>query len=443
MSSEIRIKILSVMLAILLFVPLLQMASELTVLTSVLSHYFVSNGLRDTGGQLVTQASSGNSVLVPLNSPVISNGVACIQFNNPPPYPGNTYPIHWDVFKFAINGGNPSNYSNLFIGDLTGSGTGGNLFYDTGYGNNDGSPGIGPYTHLYITNSNTIMGVINASNGLTEVAYYELVGRLPVVYVNFTVNNAPQPTEFWYGLDFISNISITDNPGETSWVIALGVGNLSFPAQNPQEMYNMSVKLGFNVTFMQDTTTPGNKTVVYIPASVGKFAWMEIDQPGVGVYYLALYPLTPIQDYIIFSNSGWAFAKIIGLVFANDTRSASGALLVVYGSSLSQVEQNIQEALSVMNSTPTSTVMSITSTSSSSTATSSTSLPSTTAPATANHSTVMSGTSSTGTTQSPSTTGNQLLQGLLTNNQLSMYLIGGVIVAVVVVVVVVILTKTK
>ncbi|GAB6944113.1 hypothetical protein [Vulcanisaeta sp. JCM 14467] len=53
---------------------------------------------------------------------------------------------------------------------------------------------------------------------------------------------------------------------------------------------------------------------------------MEINQPGVGTYYLALYPLTPIEGYYIASASGWAFNKIVGLIFANNTVSASGAL---------------------------------------------------------------------------------------------------------------------
>ena len=133
----------------------------------------------------------------PSTSPLISNGIACVQFNNPPPFPGGTYPVYWDVFKIALYGGNPCNYLNLFIGDLR-SGETAYLAYYNGYsGDGDSDPRMGPYTQLYVVNNNTILGVINAPNGLTEKTYYELVGNLPVVYINFTVSNAPQPTMFF------------------------------------------------------------------------------------------------------------------------------------------------------------------------------------------------------------------------------------------------------
>ncbi len=284
----------------------------------------------------------------PLTSPLISNGVACIQFNNPPPYPGNTYPVHWDVFSVALNGGNPCNYPNLFIGDLR-AGETVHLFYNDGYsGAGDGDSQIGSYTQLYVINNSTILGVINASNGLREVTYYELVGNLPVVYVNFTVSNLPQPTMVWYGIDFINDIYVDANPGETTWVVALGVGNYSFPAQDPNEMYNLAINWGFKATLTPDQFTPGSFAIIYIPPSAGQFIWMEINQPGVGTYYLALYPLMPIDGYYVQSANGWAFNKAIGLIFSNNTTSANGALLVVYGNSLSNLEQNINEALSTL-----------------------------------------------------------------------------------------------
>ncbi|WP_054856560.1 hypothetical protein [Vulcanisaeta sp. JCM 16159] len=223
------------------------------------------------------------------------------------------------------------------------------LFYYNGYtGAGDGAPQIGPYTKLYIVNGRTILGVINASNGLREVTYYELVGNLPVVYVNFTVSNLPQSTMVWYGINFINDIYVDANPGETTWVVALGVGNYSFPAQDPNEMYNLAINWGFKATLTPDQFTPGSFAIIYIPPSAGQFAWMEINQPGVGTYYLALYPLTPIDGYYVVSANGWGFDKVIGLVFSNDTTSANGALLVVYGSSLSNLEQNINEALSIL-----------------------------------------------------------------------------------------------
>ncbi|WP_252900514.1 hypothetical protein [Vulcanisaeta sp. JCM 14467] len=74
------------------------------------------------------------------------------------------------------------------------------------------------------------------------------MGNLPVVYVNFTVSNTPQPTMFLYVIDFINDIYVDPNPGETSWVVALGVGNYSFPAQHPREMYDLATNWGFNAS---------------------------------------------------------------------------------------------------------------------------------------------------------------------------------------------------
>ena len=309
-----------------------------------------------------SQASSTPQMQGPLTSPAVSNAVAYIQFNNPPPYPGNAYPVHWDVFRVAMNGSSPANGPNLFIGDLTASPA--QLFYQypTPHGAGDGSTALGPYTSLYIIDNDTILGVIKVPGGLSETTYYRLVGNLPVVYVNFTVSNAPNPTVFSWGFDFIASVWVTENPGETAWVQAIGVGNYSFPAQNPVEMYNLSQEWGFNATLSPDQITPGYWVKIYLPSSAGDFGWIEIDQPGVGTYYLALYPLTPILKYFIASASGWGFDKAIQLVFANDTTSASGALLVIYGRNLTQVEQNLQEALSLLGISRSVTPVSSTST---------------------------------------------------------------------------------
>lgn len=75
------------------------------------------------------------------------------------------------------------------------------------------------------------MGVFNASNGLMETTYYNLVGDLPVVYINFTVKNTTCFTIFRYVINLINNIYVSSNPGETRWVEALGVGDYTYTAR--------------------------------------------------------------------------------------------------------------------------------------------------------------------------------------------------------------------
>ena len=288
-----------------------------------------------------------NFVLTP--TPVIENDVACIEFNNPPLLTGYEYVIHWTVFKVRQDGGDPCDGPNLFLGDLRADELVHLYYYNgfTDYG--DGDSSLGKYGKLYIIGDKTIMGVFNVSNGLFETTYYQLVGDLPVVYINFTVKNAPRRTVFWYGIYFINDIIANPDPGETRWVEALGVGDYSFPAQDPQGMYNLALQWGFEAK-LKPILTPtkyieGYWTDVYIPPSAGNFVWMRINRPGVGKYYLALYPLTNIKAYYISSESGFTFNKIIGLVFANGTTTAEGALLLIYGKSLEEVRQNLYKAL--------------------------------------------------------------------------------------------------
>ena len=283
-------------------------------------------------------------------TPLIKNSVACVQFNNPPFLTGYEYVVHWTVFKVGQNGGDPCDGPNLFLGDLR-AGELVHLYYYNGFthfGDGDGS--LGKYGKLYTIGDKTIMGVFNASNGLMETTYYQLVGDLPVVYINFTVKRDPRRTVFWYGINFINDIYVSSNPGETRWVEALGVGDYSFPAQSPQEMYNLAAKWSFKATIRPTTYTPGYWTDIYISPDAGNYVWMRINKPGVGKYYLALYPLTNIKAYYIASASGWAFNKIIGLVFANGTSTAKGALLLIYGKSLEEVQQNLYKALELVES---------------------------------------------------------------------------------------------
>ena len=277
----------------------------------------------------------------PLTSASISNGIACVEINNPLPYGGGVT-LRWTKFMVAFNGGNPCNYPNLFLGDLTAGEELGGLRYSP---YTDTTTNLNP--EIFVANNSTIIGVIN-SNGIRERMDVSLEDYLPVVFINFTLSGLPQPTNVWYGVSFISSIWVTTNPGETAWVVAMGVGNYSFPAQDPVKMYNLAVNWGFNVSTQPSCCTPGQWTFVYIPVKKGEFVWMEIDNPNVGTYYLAFYPLTSADSFILTSNNGWGFDKIIGIVFAENVTSAKGALLAVSGNSLSNVYQNINDALNIL-----------------------------------------------------------------------------------------------
>ena len=141
------------------------------------------------------------------------------------------------------------------------------------------------------------------------------------------------------------------DPGETAWVVAMGVGNYSFPAQDPVQMYERAVNWEFEADIRHPGFTPGYWTTVYIPITKGEFVWMKINKPGVGTYYIALYSLTSADSYVLSSSSGWAHNKLIGIVFAKNATSAKGTLLAVYGSSLSDLYQNINNALNILGAT--------------------------------------------------------------------------------------------
>ncbi len=280
----------------------------------------------------------------PLTSASISNGVACIEINNPPAYKAGVT-LRWTKFMVASKGGDPCINPNLFLGDLTAGLHLGGLYYSP---YTDTGDELNP--QIFVAKNSTIVGIIN-SKGIRERIEYSLVGNLPVVLINFTLSGLTQPTTIWYGILFISSIWVTSNPGETAWVVAMGVGNYSFPAQDPVQMYERAVNWEFEADIRHPGFTPGYWTTVYIPITKGEFVWMKINKPGVGTYYIALYPLTSADSYILISNSGWAHNKLIGIVFAKNATSAKGTLLAVYGSSLSDVYQNINNALNILGAT--------------------------------------------------------------------------------------------
>ncbi|WP_297501578.1 serine/threonine-protein kinase [Thermococcus sp.] len=238
---------------------------------------------------------SGESIdATSLNS--LCNSNMCIQFENPP---AGAYTGRLTQFKVDINeDSNPSNDPNLFIGDLRGWQSL-RLIYSNCWADINGN--------YDVSSDRVVFTRTNSDAGIKEKLTYTLDPSKTVFYADtdLTIMN-DRKDDITYGMAFISDIYVTSDPGETTYVKGFGIDDNYIDSADPQKVYSWAKNLGFNATIREGKYTSDYVTTINAPNS--HLVYMKIERPDVGTYYLGIYSYSPRYAHLITSSS-WPHTK--------------------------------------------------------------------------------------------------------------------------------------
>ena len=234
------------------------------------------------------------------NPPTLCNSIVCIQFENPPSdMGGKTGKL--TQFKVDLNrDSNPADDPNLFIGDIRGWQVLG-LRYSNCWADINGN--------YDVSSDRVVFTRTNSDAGIKEKLTYTLDPSKTVFYADtdLTIMN-DRKDDITYGMAFISDIYVTSDPGETTYVKGFGIDDNYVDSADPQKVYSWAKNLGFNATIRRGKYTSGYVTTINAPDS--HLIYMKIERPDVGTYYLGIYSYSPKYAHLITASS-WAHTKQI------------------------------------------------------------------------------------------------------------------------------------